>query len=181
VTAMLSRPCRKQKTSQAMYVWRNIQASSCNLSCIRQAMSITYYGCAFIALGIQHATRMRRIVISGLPDSTIFSMLSHKQHDFQKKVTEHKMCVLIFSTAFVWNISHSKKKWARCDQKMYIGLHAKYPLLLSELNETIFSRDFLETLKYQFLLLHRVFWNLKLFTHQQMHYLLNLEGFNFTL
>jgi hypothetical protein len=27
------------------------------------------------------------------------------------------MCVLIFSTTFVWNISHCKKKWARCDQK----------------------------------------------------------------
>ena len=27
------------------------------------------------------------------------------------------MRVLIFSTTFVWNISHSKKKWARYDQK----------------------------------------------------------------
>jgi len=42
-----------------------------------------------------------------------FSTLSHKRHDFGEKVTEHKMCVLIFSTTFVWNIFHSKKKWAR--------------------------------------------------------------------
>ena len=27
------------------------------------------------------------------------------------------MCVLIFSTIFVWNISHSKKNWTRYDQK----------------------------------------------------------------
>ena len=27
------------------------------------------------------------------------------------------MCVLIFSTTFVWNIFHSKKIWARYDQK----------------------------------------------------------------
>jgi len=27
------------------------------------------------------------------------------------------MCVLIFSTAFVWNISHYKKNWATCDHK----------------------------------------------------------------
>ena len=35
---------------------------------------------------------------------------------FGKKVVEHEMCVLIFSTAFVWNMSHSKKNWARYDR-----------------------------------------------------------------
>jgi len=35
----------------------------------------------------------------------------------KKNVTDHKMCVLIFSTNFVWNISNSKKKWARYGQK----------------------------------------------------------------
>jgi hypothetical protein len=30
-----------------------------------------------------------------------FSTLSHKRCDFRKKVTERKMCVLIFSTNFV--------------------------------------------------------------------------------
>jgi len=40
--------------------------------------------------------------------------LSHKWHDFREKnIIEHKMCVLIISTPFVWNISHSKKMWAR--------------------------------------------------------------------
>ena len=48
--------------------------------------------------------------------SYVFS-LSHKQHDFREKVTEHKMCVLIFSTTFVWNISLYKKNWARYDRK----------------------------------------------------------------
>jgi hypothetical protein len=38
------------------------------------------------------------------------TILSHKRHDFrEKRVTEHKMRVLIFSTTFTWNVSHSKK------------------------------------------------------------------------
>jgi hypothetical protein len=43
------------------------------------------------------------IAIRGLYGSTLpyFSTLSHKQNDFQEKVIEHKMCVLIFSTTFV--------------------------------------------------------------------------------
>jgi len=60
-----------------------------------------------------------------------------------KKIVEHKMCVWIFSTTFVWNISHSKQNWARCDKKMYIGLHVKYRLFLSDFNKIwIFSTDF---------------------------------------
>jgi hypothetical protein len=30
---------------------------------------------------------------------------------------EHKMCVLIFSTTFVWNISHCKTEWAKYGRK----------------------------------------------------------------
>jgi hypothetical protein len=47
-----------------------------------------------------------------------FSTLSHKRHDFRKKI-EHKMFVLIFSTTFVYNVAHSMKTWARytCDEK----------------------------------------------------------------
>jgi hypothetical protein len=62
---------------------------------------------------------------------------------FGKKLTEHKMYTLIFCTTFVWSISHSKKNWARYNQKLYIGLHVKYRLLLSDFSNTwIFSNRF---------------------------------------
>ena len=65
-----------------------------------------------LAVVTQHAVRMRCVVLSSVTRQAVpyFPTLSHKRHDFREKVTEHKMCVLIFCTTFVWNISHSKKK-----------------------------------------------------------------------
>ena len=76
---------------------------------------------------------------------SIFSTLSHKPHDFRKKVVQHKMCVLIFFTIFVWIISHYKKKWARYDKKIYIGLHVEYLLFFLDFKEIgFFFRQFFE-------------------------------------
>jgi len=50
--------------------------------------------CGSVALGIQHAKRMRRIIIWSLSGSTVsLSILLHKMHAFrEKKFIEHKMC-----------------------------------------------------------------------------------------
>ena len=40
---------------------------------------------------------MRHIVICRLSGPPYFCTLSHKRHDLLKKVTENKMCALIFS------------------------------------------------------------------------------------
>ena len=42
-----------------------------------------------------------------------YCLVSRKRQDFRKKVTQHKMCVLIFSATFIWNVSHSKKNSER--------------------------------------------------------------------
>jgi hypothetical protein len=69
---------------------------------MKKAVSITYSECVSLALVIQHAKRMRRImsfvICLAVP---YFSTLSHKWHDFRKKITGHKMCILMFSTSFV--------------------------------------------------------------------------------
>jgi len=58
------------------------------------------------------------------PHLQYFSTLSYTRGTFfeKKKSFVHEMCVLILSTTFVWNISHSKKNWARYDQKCAWGM-----------------------------------------------------------
>ena len=43
------------------------------------------------------------------------STLAHKLHNLRKTVIEYGIYVLILCTSFSWNISHSKKNWAKCD------------------------------------------------------------------
>ena len=71
----------------------------------RKAISIIYSECVFVALDIQHAKRTRRIILSSVVYLAlqISSTLSHKQHNFRKKVIDHKI-------DNNYNISHYTKK-----------------------------------------------------------------------
>ena len=54
----------------------SFEARSCNKFCgEKKRMSITHSECVFVALGIQHAMRMRHIVICGLSGCRVFFKL----------------------------------------------------------------------------------------------------------
>jgi len=64
--------------------------------------------------------RMRSIFICGLCGSTIFIFtLSHKRHDLPKKVIDHKMCILIFSTS----LSEKFLILSRTERDVIINVH----------------------------------------------------------
>jgi len=61
-----------------MYVQGNIGALSLDHCCSGKAIIITFYRSVYEALGIQHANRMRHIVICCLLRSSIFfNIVSH--------------------------------------------------------------------------------------------------------
>ena len=95
--------------------------------------------CVCLALVILHAKRMRLVILSSVtclaaPD---FFTLSHKRYNLWMGgwggIIDHKICVVIFSTTFVWNISHSKKNSAR------FIVNVKYVLLFEIWTKLEFS------------------------------------------
>jgi hypothetical protein len=63
--------------------------------CCGKAIIITYSECVFVALAIQHAQRMSRIIFSSLAClfQPYYSTLLHKRHEFRKKVIKYALCV----------------------------------------------------------------------------------------
>ena len=70
-----------------------------------------YYECMFVALVNEHSKCMCHVILSSVafPAVQHFSTLSHKWHDFRKKVIEHKMCFDFPCYFCLKYISHSKK------------------------------------------------------------------------
>ena len=124
-TDNLSRERRKEaklrQDRQSMYK-RNIYTRSRNHCCCGKATSITHSVCVCVCVCVcslsypsWNAHALYYIFICGLFLSKILFHIISQTTRFSRGggVNEYKLCILIFSTTFVWNISHSKNEWMR--------------------------------------------------------------------
>jgi hypothetical protein len=104
-----------------MSVQKTQQNGQCTYNVTLRHVCITivtvgnYSGCVSVALVIQHAKHMHSVILSSVvcPPPPYFSTLCQMANFQKKSCWTYNVCVLIFSTDFVRNISHSKKNSAR--------------------------------------------------------------------
>ena len=97
--------------------------------------------CVFVACGIQHAMRMGRIVVCGLPALQYFSTLPHKWHFFrEKKIIEREVSFSSFSTTLSKIFLILKEKLPRCDENAY-WISCKLPFNLVRLKWNFYLLD----------------------------------------
>jgi hypothetical protein len=81
----------------------NIEVVRVNIVAVKTINNITYSECLSLALAIEYEMRMGSILLSFVACLAVlyFSTLSHKRHDFRKKVLKNneflcKFCLKIF-------------------------------------------------------------------------------------
>ena len=101
-----------------------------------KARSGTYSVCVFVALGIQHAMRMRRVTLSSVACRALlyFSTVSQKRHDFRRKLLSIN-CVFSFSLQISFETFLILRRIERDMIKMFLGLRVDYPLFSSDFNK----------------------------------------------
>ena len=110
-------------------------------------MTVVYSELVFVALVIQQAMCLCRVILSPvvcLSVCTTLSTSSHKLHDFRLKIIEHKIWVLILSKTYAWNIFRVLKIIQLDNTIMYVYLHVKWPFFLSHIIKHEYSRQTFE-------------------------------------
>jgi hypothetical protein len=118
-----------------MYVGRHTEARSCNHSCSRRAISITYSECVFVALGIQHAMRICRIVMWPIRLHNIFLHCLINGTIFEYKLLKIKY-FFKFSLQSLSEHFSFLEEIGEIRSKMSIALNVKYLVFMSDFNET---------------------------------------------
>jgi hypothetical protein len=111
-----------------------MKARSRNHCCCGKSIIITYSECAFVVFAIQHAKRMRRIILSSAacPAVPYLSTISYKRHDFRGVGGWGGMLLHIKCFDFLYNFC---LKYFSLSY-IYVGVHVKYPLFLSGFNDS---------------------------------------------
>ena len=125
-----------EQTRQAMYLITCRSVSRQPLESNNHYMSVW----VFVALGIQHAMRMRPIILSSLACLALpySSTSSHKHHDFVKSYWTSNVC---FHLPYTFCLKHFsfQEKFSEILSCMY---HVKYQLFLSDFDQPwILSTD----------------------------------------
>jgi hypothetical protein len=127
---------------QAMYVQGNNGACSCNQCCIGKTISIAYSECAFAAIVIHHATRMRHIVICGLSGSTVYFHIISQTARFRGGLLNMKcefwISLQILSESFLI----LRRIWRDMIKKVYWCTSTRYSCQI--LIKLVFSRKIFE-------------------------------------
>jgi hypothetical protein len=133
---------------QAMCVWRNNEARSCNHCCSGKAIPITQPVCEFVALGIQHSMRMRRIATCGLPRSTIFFHIFSLMAQFCAQKILNTKRVFWFSLQFMTETFLTPGRierdmiFKKCMLVFMWCTHYSFPILMTlEFSRQIFEKS----------------------------------------
>jgi hypothetical protein len=110
---------RKDRINKTGNLWNDVilRRVRATIFAVEKQLTLRFPN-VIVAFGIQHAMACAVFSSVACPALRCFSNLFHKRQDFRGGGTiVHKMCVLIFSTTLIENISHSEKNLASYNEK----------------------------------------------------------------